>query len=34
MTILLERLVVAMEAMSPSVIRQEGHVYLVVEQAC
>jgi hypothetical protein len=32
-SVLLERLVMAIEAMSLSVIRQEGHVYLVVESA-
>jgi hypothetical protein len=33
-TVLLERLVMAIKAMSSSVIRQEGHIYLVAEQAC
>jgi hypothetical protein len=32
-SVLLERLVVAVEAMSSSMIRQEGHVYLVAELA-
>jgi hypothetical protein len=33
MSVLLERLVMAVEAMSSSVIRQEGHVYLAAELA-
>jgi hypothetical protein len=33
MSVLLERLVVAIEAMSTSVIRQKGHVYLAAELA-
>jgi hypothetical protein len=33
MMVLLERLVITLEAMSSSVIRQEGHIYLVAEQA-
>jgi regulatory protein YycI of two-component signal transduction system YycFG len=33
MSVLLERLVVAIEAMSMLVIRQEGHVYLAAKLA-